>query len=48
MAFQLAWRTRIVVLMVPTWPESAFREGVARLRLLAALHWDDMNTASTP
>ena len=32
MAFQLAWRTRIVVLMVPTWPESGFREGVARLR----------------
>ena len=32
MAFQLARRTRIVVLMVPTWPEPGFREGVARLR----------------
>ena len=32
MAFQLARRTRIMVLMVPTWPESGFREGVARLR----------------
>jgi len=32
MALQLARRTRIVVLMVPTWPESGFREGVARLR----------------
>ena len=30
MAFQLAQRTRIVVLMVPTWPESGFREDVAR------------------
>ena len=29
MAFRLAWRTRIVVLMVPTWPGSGFREGVA-------------------
>ena len=29
MAFQLARRTRIVVLMVPTWPGSGFREGVA-------------------
>jgi len=28
----LARRTRIVVLMVPTWPEFGFREGVARLR----------------
>ena|SRR5690348_17814155 len=32
MAFQLARRTWFVVLMVPTWPESGFREGVARLR----------------
>ena len=32
MAFQLARSTRIVVLIVPTWPESGFREGVARLR----------------
>jgi hypothetical protein len=32
MAFQLARRTRIVVLMTPTWPEFGFREGVARLR----------------
>ena len=30
MAFQLARRTPIVVLMVPTWPESGFREYVAR------------------
>jgi hypothetical protein len=27
MTFQLARRTRIVMLMVPTWPESGFREG---------------------
>ena len=32
MALQLARHSRIVVLMVPTWPESGFREGVARLR----------------
>jgi hypothetical protein len=32
MAFQLARHTRIVVLMMPTWPESGFREGVARLQ----------------
>jgi len=32
MAFQLARRTWFVVLMMPTWPESGFREGVARLR----------------
>jgi hypothetical protein len=32
MAFQLVRYTRIVVLMVPTWPEFGFREGVARLR----------------
>src|SRR5689334_25447994 len=32
MSFQLARRTGIVVLLVPTWPESGFREGVARLR----------------
>ena len=29
MAFRLTWRTRIVVLMVPTWPGSGFREGIA-------------------
>ena len=32
MAFQLSRRTRIVVLMMPTWPESGFREGAARLQ----------------
>jgi hypothetical protein len=32
MAFQLARRTWFMVLTVPTWPESGFREGVARLR----------------
>ena len=32
MAFQLAQRSRIVVLMVSAWPEPSFREGVARLR----------------
>jgi hypothetical protein len=32
MTFQLARRTRIVMLMVPAWPESGFREGVARHR----------------
>jgi hypothetical protein len=32
MPFQLARRTGIMVLMVPTWLESGFREGVARLR----------------
>ena len=32
MALQLARHSRIVVLMVPTWPESGFREGVVRLR----------------
>ena len=32
MAFQLVRYTLIVVLMVPTWPESGFQEGVARLR----------------
>jgi len=32
MAFQLAWRTWFMVLTVSTWPESGFREGVARLR----------------
>ena len=30
MAFQLAWRTWFMVLTVSTWPESGFREGVAR------------------
>jgi hypothetical protein len=35
MAFQLARRTRSVMLMVPAWPESGFREGAARLRRLA-------------
>jgi len=30
MAFQLARRTRTVVLMVPTWPESGFRGRAAR------------------
>jgi hypothetical protein len=39
MAFRLARRTRSVMLMVPTWPESGFREGAARLRPLAALHY---------
>ena len=32
MAFQLTRRIRIVVLVVPTWHESGFREGVAQLR----------------
>jgi hypothetical protein len=32
MAFQLTRRTRIVVLMMPTWPESGFRQGVAWLQ----------------
>ena len=31
MAFQLTRRARIVVLMMPTWPESGFRQGAARL-----------------
>jgi hypothetical protein len=31
-AFELTRRSRIVVLMVPMWSESGFREGVARLR----------------
>ena len=32
MALQLARHNRIVVLMVPTWPESGFRKGAAWLR----------------
>jgi hypothetical protein len=32
MRFRLARRARIVMLMVPAWPESGFREGAARLR----------------
>ena len=34
MAWQLIRRTRIVMLMVPTWPGSRFREGATRLRPL--------------
>jgi hypothetical protein len=33
MAFRPTRRTRSVMLMVPAWPESGFREGAARLRL---------------
>jgi hypothetical protein len=35
MAFQLARRTRGVMVMVRAWPESGFRDGIARLRPLA-------------
>jgi hypothetical protein len=35
MTFRLVRRTRTVVLMVPAWPESGFRERIARLRPLA-------------
>jgi hypothetical protein len=35
MAFQLARRTRGVMVMVRAWPESGFRGGIARLRPLA-------------
>ena len=38
MTFQLARRTRSVMLMVQAWPESGFREGAARLRPLAKRH----------
>ena len=31
-ALQLPRRTRIMVLMVPAWPKSGFRERAARLR----------------
>ena len=48
MAFQLAWRTQTVLLMVPVWPESGLREGAARLRPLAALSSSSMNAASPP
>jgi hypothetical protein len=36
MAFQLARRIHIMVLMVPAWPESGFRERAARL----GVGWD--------
>jgi hypothetical protein len=48
MAFQLAWSTRSVRLMVPTWPESGFREGAARLLPSAAWCWSGMNAATLP
>jgi hypothetical protein len=50
MAFQLARRTQSVMLMMPTWPESGFRDGAAWLRPLAlrALRSSGMNAASTP
>ena len=35
MAFRLARRTRGVMVMVRAWPESGFREGIARLWPLA-------------
>ena len=36
--FQLARRTRSVMLMVLAWPESGFRQGAARLGPLAKPH----------
>ena len=46
MTFQLARRTRTVLLVVLVWPESGFRERAARVRLRAGavarpgLAWD--------
>ena len=39
MAFRLARRTRSVMLTVPAWPESGFREGAARLPGSAGRQW---------
>ena len=51
MAFQLAWRIRIVMLMVPVWPESGFlgrgRPGPGPIHYAALSSSSDMNTAST-
>ena len=50
MAFQLAWRVRIVMLMVPVWPESGL-SGACRpgrpIHYAALSSSSDMNTAST-
>jgi hypothetical protein len=49
-AFQLARRTRTVVLMVPAWPEFGFRVRAPRPGLLAKTAWrsSSMNAASAP